>query len=102
MKHLKTSLVYNELKSIKSILKTEKTELLNLNQAAELLHLKPSYIYQLVHFRKIPFYKPGKRVYFHKNELIDWILNSKIKTNAEIEEEYNEKKGKKNLSLTSN
>jgi len=68
-------------------------ELLDLNQTAEFLKLKPSYIYSLIHQKKIPYYKPlGKRVYFIKAELIKWIKESKIKSVDEVEEDYNKQK----------
>ena len=65
-------------------------ELLDLNQAAEYLKLKPSYMYSLIHQKRIPYYKPnGKRVYFIKSELIMWIMGSKVKTIDEVEADYN-------------
>lgn len=70
-------------------------ELLDLNQAAEYLKLKPSYMYSLIHQKRIPYYKPnGKRVYFNKAELNKWIIKSKIKSIDELAEEYNKQKEK--------
>jgi excisionase family DNA binding protein len=73
--------------------KDQNIEILELKQAAELLKLKPSYMYSLIHQNKIPHYKPnGKRVYFIKSELIKWILGSKVKTIDEMEADYNKQK----------
>ena len=85
--------IYRELTDLKHLVENQSLEFLDLNQAAEYLKLKPSYIYSLIHQKKIPHYKPnGKRVYFNKLELNKWIAESKIKTVNEIEEDYNKQK----------
>ena len=45
------------------------------------------YLYQLVHKRAIPFYKPGRKLFFKVEELDSWISNSRTKTFEEIEHE---------------
>ena len=71
----------------------QNVEILDLRQAAELLKLKPSYMYSLIHQNKIPHYKPnGKRVYFVKSELIKWIMGSKVSTVDELEAHYKKEK----------
>ena len=93
MKYLNINKVYELLTEIKQLINHQNLELLDLNQAAEYLKLKPSYIYSLIHQKKIPYYKPlGKRVYFIKAELIKWIKESKIKSVDEVEEDYNKQK----------
>lgn len=101
MKHLNTSKVYDKLDSIENKIETQNVQIIDINGAVNFLKLKKSYIYLLIHKRKIPFYKPGRKVYFDKIELQNWILNSKVKTQIEIEEEYKKKKNK-SLFLTSN
>ena len=50
---------------------------MNLMEAAAYLGLAPSYIYKLTHKHLIPHYKPtGKRVFFYKKELDEWITKS--------------------------
>ncbi len=93
MKHLSTSKVYKELVDIKQLIENQDLELLDVKQAAEYLKLQPSYIYSLIHQKKIPYYKPlGKRVYFSRRELNEWITKSKIKSVEEVEEDYNKQK----------
>ena len=81
-------------KSESNLLPEQKNfELLDLNQAAEFLKLKPSYMYSLIHQNKIPHYKPnGKRVYFIKSELIKWIMGSKVRSVDELEADYKKQK----------
>jgi len=73
--------------------KDQSVEILDLKQAAEFLKLKPSYMYSHTHKNKIPHYKPnGKRIYFIKSELIEWILGSKVGTVDELEARHNKEK----------
>lgn len=93
MKYIDIHNVFEELLQLRKILSLQNFVLLDVNQAADYLKLKPSYIYSLIHKKKIPHYKPnGKRVYFNKIKLKKWIAESKIKTVDEIEKEYNEQK----------
>lgn len=49
---------------------------------------KPT-IYSLVSKSAIPCKKRGKKLYFSRNELTQWILDGKRKTVAEIQDEAN-------------
>lgn len=61
--------------------------ILNVVEVAEYADLKPKTIYSLVHFRKIPFYKRGKRLYFLKEEITSWLLMDKYDTRDEIDQQ---------------
>lgn len=61
---------------------------LNMDEAAEFLHLSKSHLYRLTSKGEIPHYKPtGKRIYFFKDDLIDFLKAGKVKTNQEIAKE---------------
>lgn len=93
MSFININRIYELLTEIKQLINHQNLELLDLNQAAEYLKLKPSYIYSLIHQKKIPYYKPlGKRVYFNKLELNKWVTESKNKSVDEVEEDYNKQK----------
>lgn len=62
-------------------------QLLNIEQAANFLNLKVPTIYGLVSRSAIPNSKKGKRLYFSKNELLDWIKSGKNKTHEELDRE---------------
>jgi excisionase family DNA binding protein len=62
-------------------------ELMNVQQVAEYLTLSVQTIYTLVHKMEIPNAKRGKRLYFKKSEIDDWISRSRRKTRVEIEQE---------------
>jgi len=75
-------------------------QLLTIDEAGELLHLTKPTLYSKVSKGELPgVCKQGKRLYFQKQSLIDWIKSSQRKSNAEIEaeaESYLKKKGGNN------
>jgi excisionase family DNA binding protein len=57
---------------------------LNVQQAAEFLNLKPSYIYNLVFYGKLTAYKPsGKRLLFKVSDLEKYAYGIKISGRSE-------------------
>ena len=57
---------------------------LNVQQAAEFLNLKPSYIYNLVFYGKLTAYKPsGKRLFFKIADLEKYAYGNKVGGHAE-------------------
>jgi len=52
--------------------------------AIELTGLARPTIYGLVHGRTIPHSKRGKKLYFSRRELTEWLKQGKRKTKAEI------------------
>ena len=71
------------------ILQRAAEELLTVKQAAELLKLSVPTIYGYVQRQEIPVSKRGKRLYFSKQELLDWVKEGRKKTLSEIEEQAN-------------
>lgn len=58
---------------------------ISIDEATELLHLKKSYVYRLVHERKIPHYKfNGGRVLFDRTELETLIKAGRVATRDEL------------------
>ena len=59
----------------------------SLKQVAAYLGLTENYIYELVHQRKIPFYKPfGKKLMFNLDEVKATIEGSKVESKASYSE----------------
>jgi predicted DNA-binding transcriptional regulator AlpA len=50
---------------------------LDVSQLTDLLDLASQTIYGLVHRRKIPYHKRNKKLYFIKDEIIDWVKSGK-------------------------
>jgi excisionase family DNA binding protein len=55
-------------------------EMLTIREASKLILLSVSTIYGLVSRSQIPSNKQGKRLYFFKSELLDWIKSGRRKT----------------------
>lgn len=70
-----------------------KEEFLNVEQASKLLNLSVATIYSKVCKREIPVNKKGKRIYFCRNELMEWIKSGRVKTYTEIKDDI-EKRSK--------
>jgi len=58
---------------------------LSISEAARFTGLKPSYLYKLIHLKRIPYYKPtGGRVYFKQGELEDFIYRGRQSPDYEL------------------
>lgn len=62
-------------------------EPLTISEAAKLLRLSVATIYTKVCKNEIPANKQGKRLYFYRSELLNWIKSGRIKTISEIQHE---------------
>jgi excisionase family DNA binding protein len=62
-------------------------ELLTVGQAAELLNLTSATVYGMVYEKRIPFSKPGGRLYFSRADLIAWVKNGRKATADELDEQ---------------
>jgi excisionase family DNA binding protein len=71
----------------------ESNQLLTIKQASELISLSVPTIYGLVSRNEIPVSKKGKRLYFSKQDLTNWIQEGRKKTRAEIADEVNTQLG---------
>jgi len=76
-------------------------QLLTIQQAAEFLSLTVPTIYSKVSKGELPVMKRGKRLYFSRAELLEYVKAGRKKSNAEIEQEakaylLNNKKGLNN------
>jgi len=58
--------------------------LFSIKQASTFLNLSISTIYGKVCRREIPVSKQGKKLYFNKTELLEWITSGRKSTLAEI------------------
>lgn len=63
---------------------------LTITEVSNYTGFSTNYLYQLVHNRVIPFYKPGRKLFFKQSEIDAWISNSRQKTIEEIKKEATE------------
>lgn len=74
-------------------------QFLSVQETAEFLNLSVPTIYGLTSKSLIPFMKTGKRLYFLKSELVDYLKQGRNKTQVEISKEaenFTNKKGCRN------
>src|SRR6187549_1719192 len=66
---------------------TEIVQVLNFDQASNYLSLSKSTLYKMTSERNIPHFKRGKRVYFKRNELENWLTEVRVMTRDDIEKQ---------------
>ena len=83
-----SNIILNKLTAIESLLEaTSQTKPLTLKEAAKFLDLSRSHLYKLTSERKIPHFKPnGKKIYFDKSKLVQWLMRKPKRTLEETEE----------------
>ncbi len=79
-----------QLNRIEELLTVQKTKPFTFDDACAYLGISKSYLYKLTSGGKIPYYKPfGKKIYFDKAKLDEWVYRNPIKSNSEIDAEAN-------------
>jgi excisionase family DNA binding protein len=88
------SIILEKLESIERMLIEQnmlKKEVLNFNETAEYLEVSHSHLYKLTSTATIPAYKPnGKKLYFNRRELDQWLLSNKQVSIDEIGQQADE------------
>lgn len=83
--------IIEKLNSIEKLLVEQQTmqkQVLNFNETYKYLELSQSHLYKLTSTGAIPHYKPnGKKIYFNRTELDNWLLRNKIESQDEIEQQ---------------
>lgn len=75
-------------------------EILTLEETAEYLSLSKSALYKMTSNKEIPFYCPGgKKIYFKREELNNWVFNNKVESNSELEMKINSYLSRTNKNL---
>ena len=81
--------VFEKLKNIESMLQQQnllQKEVMNLAEAHAYLNISASHMYKLTSQKLIPHFCPqGKKLYFRREELDQWLLRNRQDSNDEIE-----------------
>lgn len=79
--------ILSELQEIKKVILLSAKNVLTLEDVCILTNLSKSHIYKLTYMKEIPHWKSngGKFLLFDKKEIENWLLHTRIKTNAELE-----------------
>jgi excisionase family DNA binding protein len=83
--------IQKQLEQIKHFIKEQnilRKEILTLEETALYLGQSKSSIYKMTSKHEIPFYSPGgKKLYFKRVELDEWVFKNKIASIEEVESE---------------
>lgn len=97
--------IQNELKEIKELLikqTIQQKEILSIEEASEFLGLSISRLYKMTSNKEIPHYKPGgKKIYLNRQELEQWILNSRVASVNDLDDELGSYLSRTNKGLES-
>lgn len=85
------------LKNLNLSITSNEDVFVNIDETSKLIDLSKPTVYGLVHQNKIPYHKKGKRLYFLKSEILDWIKSGKKETTSELESRANEYLSKNKL-----
>lgn len=69
---------------------SQEDELLGTQEASKLIKLAVPTIYGLVHKNEIPHSKRGKKLYFNKSELLEWINERKHTSKQDLVKKVDE------------
>jgi|TARA_R110001592_G_scaffold103051_3_gene290403 excisionase family DNA binding protein len=85
------NIIIERLNSIEKLLVEQQTmqkQVLNFNETCKYLELSQSHLYKLTSTGAIPHYKPnGKKIYFNRTELDNWLLRNRIDSQYEIDQQ---------------
>ena len=83
--------LFKKIIEIETLLKRQyvlNKEILTLDEVADYLNLSKSALYKMTSKKEVPFYNPGgKKIYFKKTEIENWILTSKSNSIDEVDDE---------------
>lgn len=87
-------IILQKLQSIEKLLAEQnllQKDVLNLQEASTYTGLSTSNIYKLTSTNQIPFYCPqGKKIYFNRKELDQWLQQNRNVTTGELDNEAND------------
>ncbi len=76
-----------ELEKLKDVVYAAK-EVLTLEEAAMFMGVSKSSLYKMTHTHAIPYYRPNNKiVYFEKSELLKWLRQNPVASEAQLSEE---------------
>lgn len=79
--------ILSQLNHVVDALQNQKN-ILNLNEFCHYTGTSPAYAYKLTSQSLVPHYKPhGKKIFFKRSEVDEWLTQGRVKTYDEIEKE---------------
>ena len=92
--------IFKQLEELEKLTLLSAKEMLTIDEASKYLGMSKDYLYIMTCKKQIPYYKPnGKRLYFKKTELNEWLQRNRVTPVDEAESSaalYIAKKGGNN------
>lgn len=79
--------IIKQLDEIKSLILLSAKNVLTIDEVALLTDLSVSCLYKKTCSRQIPFYRSGKRIYFNRKEIEDWMMKCHTVANSGTEQD---------------
>jgi excisionase family DNA binding protein len=84
-------IILNELKELRKLIIDQnllKKDVLNFSEACQYLDISESHLYKLTSRKQIPHFCPqGKKLYFNRHEMDNWLQQNRQISNDEIEKQ---------------
>lgn len=77
--------IAESLRAIEAMSALSGKDMLTAEEASIYTGLSSTHIYRLTSNREIPHYKRGKHVFFDKNELKEWLSETRVETRSETD-----------------
>ena len=85
------NVIIEKLDNIEKMLSEQnllKKEVLNFSEACQYLDISESHLYKLTSRKQVPHFCPqGKKLYFNRQELDQWLQTNRKNTTEEVERE---------------
>ena len=81
-------IIREELQRVNTKQEDKESQIMTIIDVCKYLDLSKSYIYKLTSLKAIPHYKRGKKLYFKKQEINNWLLEKKVSTMDELLDEH--------------
>ncbi|MCC8155345.1 MAG: helix-turn-helix domain-containing protein [Tannerellaceae bacterium] len=79
--------IKNQLDRVEKFTLLGAKSIFDIDEAALYTGIKKGTLYTMTMNQKIPYYKPnGKKIYFKREELDDWLTQNRISTKEEIDQ----------------
>ncbi len=83
--------IKTQLNKIESLIKEQnmlKKEMLTFKEASVYINVSDSHLYKMTHHREVPHFCPnGKKLYFKRSELDQWLQRNRKVSKEELESE---------------
>lgn len=79
--------IIKQLDEIKALILLSAKNVLTIDEVALLTDLSVSCLYKKTCSKQIPFYRSGKRIYFNRKEIEDWMMKCHTVANSDTRQD---------------